>query len=132
VVIRVINIIEADKGNFEQPAWVLKGESVTLIQQYNSINAQYFDLLSNLFTYFKNSLLLNRCELDPRVCAVFWLNNSSGIKFQNIDLNYCDTSIFTWARMYGYVAICLSQIEDRELKSMGNSVIHQYQRCHIQ
>jgi len=53
MVTRVRKFIEADKGNFKQPARVFNGESVTLIQQYISINSQYSVLLSNLFTVLK-------------------------------------------------------------------------------
>jgi len=70
LIIRVRRCIQADGGHFEQLAWVLNGESVTvhLTTQLNKCTMFLFLIYS---LYFNYSSRLNRWEFDPCVYDAF-------------------------------------------------------------
>jgi hypothetical protein len=73
LVTRVRKFIQAHGGHFEQFAWVLKGQSVTvhLTTQLKKCTIKApLSFLTHLL-YFKNSELSNPCQLNPCVYEVF-------------------------------------------------------------
>jgi len=67
VVTRVRKCIQADGGHFEQFAWVLNGEYVTVYLTIYLNKCTMLLLIHNLFTVLKKSYLLKDCQLDPWV-----------------------------------------------------------------
>jgi len=91
VVTRVRKCIQADGGQFEQFAWVLNGESVTvhLIARLNKCTVLLFPLW---FVYCALNLVTPEPLRNGSMCIWrFWLRISSGMKSLSSDLNSWDT-----------------------------------------